>query len=165
MKKTIRFFKYRAWYPVKYFFINNYENLKRSISYACFGWKNDEQSDDCIYKMLLFKLKRIEKSLENDLVHEQNDATTLNLRKAIALAKTIVENKFMDGKYEAHEKKWGKFIFANGKAFQAKATTEAKKKQARKEFKALMEQCKKEKESTITEFFKIIQKNADYWWY
>jgi len=79
--------------------------LKRALSYAIFGYNNEDYDYSFIYTLLEFKLKRMQQALING-VAEHDKATLQSLRVTLRLLNRINTKQytyFMD----QHDKKWG----------------------------------------------------------
>jgi len=86
--------------------------LQRAISYAIFGYNNEDYDYSFIYELLEYKLKRTERALING-ISEHDKSTLQSLRIALRLLNRINKKEytyFLD----QHDEKWGKPILSVG---------------------------------------------------
>ena len=79
--------------------------LNRSLSYAKFGYNNEDYDFNFFYDMMLFKLKRIKKSLEEgSSVFQEEEKEALN--KLIKVCDRLYKENYDEEYYNKYEKKW-----------------------------------------------------------
>ena len=167
-----------CWLPSKvYYFCRKYsQRIKRSWAYAKFGWENYDFDGDYLTELMTFKLKRMQKALQNGW-SIQNEEYMQALRLAIRLGERLKRygyHWFMD----RHNAKWGEpdMLFTdsddeyNGEKLRkmeiqrAKVVDEETAEQERREFRIAYEADDNTKLRDARLFFRIVEKYYPGWW-
>ena len=148
-----------------------FKKLKRASDFAIFGWSNFDFDSGYLYRLMLFKIQRIEKALKNGYA-EHDKQTLQSIRICVKLLKKITAE---DYNYfaETHLRKWG-MIETDGDAsnFSINCSINARrnsfspeeKKQEIKEFLEAFEKDEAQHQGDINLLFAIMAKHSRSWW-
>lgn len=174
---TVKFIQDWTYYNPYGFF----ENLKRVYAYGKLGWNNYDWEGHYLYKVMQFKLKR----MQHELTHNSHAIPNQhNEMKALALAIKLGDRLYDDYQsyhhfHDLHNKKWGEAEMKsvpctwdeNGKPrsysvdfSRANARTNEEKKQERKEFLEAVNKDERRKIRDREIYFKILAKYLPYMW-
>lgn len=167
-----------CWLPSKiYYFCRKYaQRIKRSWAYARFGWENYDFDGEYLTQLITFKLKRMQKALQNGW-SIQDEKYTQALQLAIRLGEKL-ENDGYHWFMDQHNAKWGEpdMVFDesdseyNGEKLSTMTVKRAHvidadtEEQERQEFRAAYEADDKIKMRDARLFFRIIEKYYPGWW-
>jgi hypothetical protein len=104
---VVYFFKRHLIWPISDNYRRTKERMKRSYSYARFGWLNFDFDMSYVYELLGFKLKRLYNSLGKGLsIQEPEDMKAL--KELIKIVDRLREGNYDELYLDQHDKKWGK---------------------------------------------------------
>ena len=152
--------------------------LNRSLSYAKFGYNNEDYDFNFFYDMMLFKLKRIKKSLEEgSSVFQEEEKEALN--KLIKVCDRLYKENYDEEYYNKYEKKWGEsHITSIPASFDKEGKpltytmdikydnvhTEEDDINQRNDLSAVWQRAEKDRELDIIEMMILIKDNEHTWW-
>lgn len=102
-----RFYMFNIYYPIESLFHRLHERIGRSMAFARFGYMNYDFDFHCVYELLVFKSKRVQRSLINGhAIQEKEDMDAL--QEFIDVCKRLSKENYEEQYYDALEVKWGK---------------------------------------------------------
>jgi len=165
-------FKYSILEPY-YIIERTLEKIKKIAQWAIFLWDDYDWDYGSVYRILHFKLKRLERGLkEGCAMHDPKDLKALSL--AIKLCNKLHEDKYHERFYRRHEKKWGELKtwtepstnsrYHIYKSSRSKVITEEDKKLEREDVlkSSKMEIFLTERDKKW--LYEILQKYDNSWW-
>lgn len=178
LKATIVYaFKEHIYWPIDNFVSRYVERISRSIAYARFGWDNFDWDHAYAWDLMSFKLKRLQKCLQNGHVHQEK-ADMDALKEMIKIIGRLKESEYDDIYHKIHDKKWGRSIRKttpiydeNGKikhyrweSSKPKAKTEAQKTKERAGFLKCFELGEVDRLKDFDRMNEIMKKHMHKWW-
>lgn len=148
------------------------KNLKRAWDFAVIGWSNYDFDYGYLFKLMHFKLKRMENAILNGHA-EPDKKTNQSIRICIKLLNKLA---FKDYQHftELHYTKWGQpeFIFSETDSrllsqFEIKhknIITEQDKEQERQEFLEAYKKDEEQERRDVRLLFSIMEKYHKRWW-
>lgn len=149
-------------------------HMKKMLDWYCNVFRHDYDFDAlCIFRILEYKLQRIEKCLKNGhAIQEPKDMKALRI--AIKLCKRLDENNYGDRPYERHNAKWGEMITwltptenkhsMSWNHRRPKANTDEEKEQEGKEFMRVWEIEEMMQNREQRWLYGIMSKYLRVWW-
>jgi len=113
-----------------------------------------------LFRIILFKLKLMEKSLEEGQISKK-------LHICILLLQRLIDDDYETKLFDLHEKKWGKAKFTTQPVLSVtfeKVITEEDKKQELKELRKLITHAKYLRQQDLEYFCKLFKKHVFTWW-
>jgi hypothetical protein len=161
--------KFSKWYyDFTWKFIQNpIFQIKRLWDWYWAVFRYDYDFDGhCLFRIIEYKLKRLEKVLLNGLaVQDPKDMKALKL--AIKLAGRLKEDNYEIAFHDRHDKKWGKRVRGRGNTWTSdrpKANTPKKKEQEKKEYWDMIHAAEAQKKREEKIFYGILLKYLRNLW-
>lgn len=179
LNKVLYYFRHWIYYPLDNFYNLYKERISRSLTFAKFGWLNYDFDINYTYKLLEFKLKRLQECLESGHAVQQKDDVTA-LKELIKIVKRLYTEEYENKYHKEHDKKWGKLLSKtipnldeNGKiknyswkSWRSKLKNASKKNQEKEKLDFLncftkgdLDRCK-----DINRMTEILKKHSRSWW-
>jgi len=130
----------------------------------------DRDWDQCfLFKLLQFKLLRMEDLFINNGHLESNERNAKQMRVCINLLDRIIKDEYYENVFKNHDKKWGGLEFGieeNETCTLLRLNTKTKedKKQERKEYRILSDKLVRIQKQDIDMLFLNIRKHIQEWW-
>jgi hypothetical protein len=147
-----------------------FRNLIRACQYFKQGWGSKDWDYSFIFDDLIFKLKRVEVDLKNDIYHEPEKLELQSIRLVIKLLEKYNTDRYYYYR-NLHEAKWGvgEMIFSKDEQprvsiFRKNVIPGENEEQERKEFLIAVKADAECRRKDLDLAFKIIQKHCQTWW-
>jgi len=161
---------------IKTFFRSIKYGIENLIIWAPVIWKDRDWDHWYLYKMLKFKLIRME-NLHRKYGHSVNSIKTADQIKICAkLLERLIEDEYDEHVFKNHNEKWGETHFhwdecKNKKGYSSlritrrdNVNTNKEEEQERKEFNRLCKHEDKLRKQDIDYLFKLMNKHIQGWW-
>jgi len=158
MEKVKEFFMNKFYYPVRGF----YRSVRRVLDYLPVIWNNYDWDQGYMLQLFAFKLRRMQKSFENDKWHTDANKTA----RQIQICAFLLERLAGDELERPH---WDEF-YKTYPTFGTFSTDENGYSSMRdrekwgKEFKRLNDHDEVVRKQDLELFWKIFSKNYQRWW-
>lgn len=155
-------------------FYNIRNGIKNIFRWFPIIWKDRDWDHYYLFKMLHFKLNKMEKCLR-DGCHLNADETADKIKICTHLITRIIDDEYYNNVFKEHDKKWGK-IEINYKDYvkddrlvecamtRSNIKNKKDKEQERKEYRLIMNKPDELRKQDIQYLFKIMGKNILSWW-
>ena len=151
--------------------------IKRVIKILCWIpilWKDHDWDHHYMFKILHYKLSRMEKSIRNGYA-ANSDKTADEIKTAKLLLDRICNKDYISNAMVGHEERWGKCRMGFGPTNPVTRTsrmlwvyernlTDAEKARERKEFMMLGRHSEYMEKQDVEYLFKFMSKHYKKWW-
>lgn len=172
-REAVFFLQMTFYYPVESFLRRYYERIKRSLTYAKFGWLHYDFDGAFIYDLMAFKMRRLLDCLiHGHAIQEKENMDAL--REAIKICDRLHEGRYDEKYYKVHEKKWGKLktwftpiegsTSSKWNSSRKNIKTKADEKAERKDHIKIWDLEEQDRVADIDRLAEILKKYERSWW-
>lgn len=172
VKSALDFLKETFFYPVESFYHTYTERIKRSYAFAKMGWLNYDFDSAFLYEVMIFKMKRIHKTLKNGHAIQEKENMDA-LKEAIKICERLYNGRYEDKYYKEIDKKFGKIKSEcipseNGltewKMSRTKVKTKKQREKEREALRQLIINSDKDRRADIDRLAEILKNHEPSWW-
>lgn len=157
-------------------FIHLYDKVSRSLAFARLGWENFDFDKAYLFEVMVFKLERMHKCMQNGHV-VQSESTMTSLREAIEICKRAENGHYESVYFDKHDKKWGELRMDTEPSksgnphggsrilfSRPNAVTKKQIEQERKEAKAIWDKAEFDRKDDLARLGILLIDHSEGWW-
>ncbi len=141
-----------------------FDRMFRVMQYLPVIWRNEDWDYAWIYRLMAYKLERVEKCLANDKLHENAERYARQVRVCRILLERLEKDEYCEKELEEYYQRWGKAEFLNNALVKSKVVTEQDRLESAEEIRRIFTKEEERRTRDLDTFWLVFKKYHRHWW-